>query len=80
MGRTSIGDEPASLDSETHCSLGRGLIDAESLLDFHAGCQPMQLFVSNQIVQPSALGECACNRRPLPPMLSVIQSSQGVSP
>jgi hypothetical protein len=31
MGRTSIGDEPASLDSQTHCSLGRGLIDAESL-------------------------------------------------
>jgi hypothetical protein len=31
MGRTSIGDEPASLDSQTHCSLGRGLIDAASL-------------------------------------------------
>jgi hypothetical protein len=34
------------------------------------------LFVSNQIVQPSAPGECACNRRPLPPLLSVIQEAE----
>jgi hypothetical protein len=33
MGRRPLDDEPASLDSQTHCSLGRGLIDAEPLLD-----------------------------------------------
>jgi hypothetical protein len=50
MGRTSIGDEPASLDSQTHWSLGRGLIDAESLLDF------LQLDPRNRLI-----GRCPGN-------------------
>jgi hypothetical protein len=50
MGRRPLDDEPASLDSQTHCSLGRGLIDAESLLDF------LQLDPRNRLI-----GRCPGN-------------------